>query len=96
MRYAHAYHNGGSWRAEDFHEHAQRRYNSMVMRATNGSRVEADEWTLIAADLRRVAALPDQCPVRTAEALRSAGNADIYAHSGVPGGYDPRQRKAAP
>ena len=94
MRYAQAFHHGGDWRAEDFHEHSQRRFNSMAMRATNGSRVEAAEWTQIAADLRRVATLPDQCPFRAEEAQRSARNADAYARSGVPGGIDPRQREA--
>lgn len=94
MRYANAYRQGGEWHAEDFHEHSQRRFNSMAMRATNGSRIEAAEWTQIAADLRRVATLPDQCPIRAEEAQRSARSADAYARSGAPGGLDPRQRKA--
>lgn len=95
MRYANAFHHGGDWRAEDFHEHSQRRFNSMAMRATNGSRIEAAEWTRIAADLRRVAILPDQCPIRAEWAQLSARNADIYARGGVPGGLDPRQRETA-
>jgi hypothetical protein len=96
MRYAQAYHYGGEWRSEDFHEDSQRRFTSMATRATNGGRVEAVEWTRIAAELRRVGRLHDQCPLREEEAQRSARNADIYARSGVPGGIDPRRREARP
>lgn len=90
MRYAHAYHHGGDWQSEDFHEDAQRRYNAMTMRATRGGAITAPQWTQIAAELRRIAALDGQCPDRMAEAIRSAAHADLYARRGVPGGSDPR------
>lgn len=90
MRYAQAYCHGGEWKAEDFHEDAQRRFNAMATRAVRGSRIEADEWSRIAGDLRRVAALPEQCPIRADTALKSAVNADFYGCRGVPGGSDPR------
>lgn len=96
MRSAHAYHHGGDWQPEDFHEAVYRRFNSAAARATNGSRIEASEWTHLAAELRRVAALPGQCPERTADARRKADHADLYAKRGVPGGLDPRHREPAP